>query len=157
MRILVMSDCHGAQGTMEKVLQKHGDIKKVFFLGDGVTQVEEVMHFFPDRDFKIVSGNCDWDPVYPSFSNTVVEGVKILFTHGHRFGVKGSRERLFEMARAMGATLVLYGHTHIADVEYRDGIYMVNPGALNGSRNGPNGYAIIDITSAGIMPSLMKI
>ncbi len=152
-----MSDCHGAQRTLEEVLNRHSDIKKVFFLGDGVAQVEQVRIFFPDRDFCVVSGNCDWNSLYRNIDTALVEGVKIIFTHGNRHGVKYSTDRLFEMAKANGATLVLYGHTHIAKEEYRDGIYAVNPGALNGSRNGPNGYAVIDVTPKGIVTSLMKV
>ena len=157
MRILVISDCHGAQRSLEEIIDRHPDIKKVFYLGDGVAQVEEVMHFFPDRDFKIVSGNCDWNSTYRSYDETIFSGVKIIYTHGHSHGVKYGTERLLEAAKNVGATLVLYGHTHIAKVEYCDGIYLVNPGAVNGSREGKNGYAIIDISSAGIMPSIMKI
>ena len=157
MRILVMSDCHGAQRTLEEILHRHSDIKKVFFLGDGITQVDEVKNFFPDRDFKIVSGNCDWDPIYRNIDTEIINGVKIVFTHGNRHGVKYSTDRLFETAKACGAVLALYGDTHVAKEEYRDGVYLVNPGALNGSRQGPNGYAVIDVTPNGIVTSLMKV
>ncbi len=157
MRILVMSDCHGAMGTMDKVLKRHEDIKKVFFLGDGLEQLEELMPFFSDRDFKYVSGNRDWNVMRASIDSTVIDGVKIIYTHGNLLGVKYSRQQLFETAKANGATLVLYGHTHIAKEEYQDGIYVVNPGALNGSRQGPNGYAVIDVTPNGIVTSLMKV
>jgi predicted phosphodiesterase len=53
--------------------------------------------------------------------------------------------------------LVLYGHTHIAGSTYRDGVYFVNPGALRASRDGKEGYAIVDINPKGIVTSLMKL
>ena len=157
MRILVISDCHGNRRALETVLDRHADIKQVFYLGDGVGAVDEIKMFYPDKSFHIVSGNCDWGSDYPSYGETVLEGVRIVYTHGHRYGAKYGTERLFETAVNVGAKLVLYGHTHAAKQEYRDGIYVINPGALHGAREGREGYAVIDISSAGIMPSLMQI
>ncbi len=157
MRILVMSDCHGNRRALTTVLDRHEDIKNVFYLGDGVRDLDEVKQFYNDKTFYVVSGNCDWSSPYPTYGEVVLEGVRIMYTHGHRYGVKYGTERLYETAVNIGAKLVLYGHTHIAREEYRDGIYLINSGALNGAREGREGYAIIDISSAGIMPSLMKL
>lgn len=152
-----MSDCHGSCRAVEKALDVHPDIKKVFYLGDGVAQIEEIQSFYPDREFNIVAGNCDWNSVYPAYKESTVENVRIIYTHGHKYNVKYGTEQLYEAAVNAGAGLALYGHTHIADVKYRDGIYLVNPGALHGARNGGESYAVIDITKAGIMPSVMKL
>ncbi len=157
MRILVMSDCHGSTRALETVLNRHEDIKKVFYLGDGVAQLDSVKQFYPEREFNAVSGNCDWDTRYPALAVATVEGVKILYTHGHRLGVKYSTEHIYKTALENGAGLALYGHTHVSKLEYRDGIYIVNPGALRNSRDGFESYAIIDITSKGIMPSVMRL
>ena len=157
MRILVLSDCHGNRRALETVLDRHNDIKKVFYLGDGVEAVDEMKIFYPDKTFYIVSGNCDWNSAYPSYGEAVIEGVKIIYTHGHRHNAKYGTERLYETARNVGATLVLYGHTHAAKEEYRDDVYIINPGALSGPREGREGYAVVDISSAGIMPSLLDV
>ncbi len=157
MRILVLSDCHGARRDIEKVLEKHQDIKKVFYLGDLVKDIDAVKDFYNDRQFFIVSGNCDWNSEYPSYGESLIEGIKVVYTHGHRYNVKYGTEKLFETAKAVGAKLVLYGHTHIARQEYREGIFLVNPGAIHRAREGREGYAIIDITSQGIMPSLITL
>lgn len=152
-----MSDCHGLRRAIEKVLDKHEDIKKVFYLGDRTNDIEAVRDFYSDREFFIVSGNCDWNSDYPTYGETVIEGVRIIYTHGHRYNVKYGTEELFQTAKTAGAKLALYGHTHVAREEYRDGIYLINPGALNGAREGREGYAIIDITVKGIMPSLINM
>lgn len=157
MRILVMSDCHGSRRAVETVLSRHEDIKNVFYLGDGVREVDEIKEFYRDRAFYIVSGNCDWNSMYPTYCEAVLDGVRLIYTHGHRYGVKYGTERIFEAAVNVKAQLVLYGHTHIASSVYRDGIYLVNPGALHGAREGREGYAVIDIGPKGIMPSLMNI
>lgn len=157
MRILVLSDCHGALRHAERAIEAHPDIKKIFFLGDGADEVFGLQSFYSDRTFYIVSGNCDPFSTFPNFGEVVIEGKRILYTHGHRYSVKYSTEMLFEIAKNINADLALYGHTHVAKEEYRDGIYLVNPGALNHSREGGNSYAIIDVTSKGIVTSFMKI
>ena len=39
----------------------------------------------------------------------------------------------------MGVNLVFYGHTHNAEIIEQEGIYLVNPGAMN--RYSQNSYA----------------
>ena len=53
-------------------------------------------------------------------------------THGHLYNVKHEPvlESLASAARAEGAGLVLYGHTHTANLQQKDGITFLNPGAL---------------------------
>lgn len=152
-----MSDCHMAVANAERVLEKHPDIKHVFFLGDGASAIDEMKSFYGDKSFYIVSGNCDMFSTFPDYGETVIDGVRIIYLHGHRHGVKYGTEQLFKLAENAGASLVLYGHTHVAKSEYRDGIYVINPGALSGSRQGSNGYAVIDVTPKGIVPSIMKL
>ena len=157
MRILVISDCHMAVANAERAIAKHPDIKNVFFLGDGAESIDGLKTFFPDKSFYIVSGNCDMFTTFPDYEETVLNGVRIVYLHGHRHGVKYGTENLFNLAKNVNASLVLYGHTHIMKQEYRDGIYVINPGALSGSREGPNGYTVIDVMPEGCVPSFMKI
>lgn len=157
MRILVMSDGHGNVREFEKILDKHTDIKHIFYLGDGVEAIAETMEFYKDRIFHLVSGNCDFGSRFPDFGEAVIEGVRIFYTHGHKHLVKYSTENLKMVADCIGAKLVLYGHTHIAHEEYRDGVYIVNPGALKGAREGRESYAIIDISSAGICVNIINV
>lgn len=156
MRILVLSDMHNRKSNFEKVLEKHNDINIVFFLGDGADDAEEISTFFTGKTFHILSGNCDFLSKYPSKGIFSVNGVKILATHGHTYSVKSTREHLFKAAKLEGAKIALYGHTHIQCEEYRDGIYLICPGALGNSPSGPT-YAIVDITDKGIMPNLLKL
>lgn len=155
MRLLVISDLHKRRNNFETVMEKHPDITQVIFLGDGVDDAKELSAFYPDKKFTLLSGNCDFLSRYPSTAFLNFEGVKILATHGHTYGVKGSTEHLRAAAEKDGARLALYGHTHIQREEYCNGIYLVCPGAL-GNSSGP-GYAIIDISPAGIMPNLIKL
>ena len=157
MRILVMSDCHGALRNAERAIEAHPDIKKVFYLGDGADEAAGLQAFYGDRTFYIVSGNCDPFSSFQNFGETVIEGKRIFYTPGHRYSVKYGTDTLYETARNRGVDLALYGHTHIAKEEYRDGIYLVNPGALSHPREGGAGYAVIDVTSKGIVTTFMKV
>ncbi len=157
MRILVLSDCHGVVTRAEKVLLAHPDIKIVFYLGDGADAFYELNTAFSEKEFNIVAGNCDYNSVFSNSGQAKIEGVNIFYTHGHKYGVKYGTETLYKMAKDMSASLVLYGHTHVAKEEYRDGIYLVNPGALYHARDCAEGYAIIDVTPKGIVTVFRKI
>lgn len=152
-----MSDCHGAVNRVQKAIEAQPDAKHVFYLGDGVREVQEITDFYPDRIFHLVKGNCDWNSDLPIHGIADINGAKILFTHGHKSFVKQDTAVLRAIAGNFGANIILYGHTHIANVEYSDEVYCINPGALSGSRNGPESYAIIDILPNGIMPVIIKI
>ena len=156
MKILVVSDLHRRKSNFERVLEKHKDITNVIFLGDGVEDADEISGFFAQKRFFLISGNCDFSSLLPSSKIITLAGVDILATHGHTYGVKNGTERLYEAAKSMGVKLVLYGHTHIPKIEYKDGIYMVCPGALGNSSEGP-AYAIIDLDEKGIMPNILKL
>ena len=79
------------------------------------------------------------------------------YTHGDLYGVKYHTEGLRRLARETGADIVLYGHTHISNIEYADGLYIVNPGTVSGARSGCCSYAVIDIEQGGIMPIIKKV
>ena len=156
MYILVISDSHGRTCEIERVIEKHPDIRHIFFLGDCIRDVEDITYIYSDRTFHIVEGNCDGYSKYKSEEVLDLYGKRIFFTHGHVYGVKSGMERLRKAAETISADLVLYGHTHIPKTEYEDGRYFVNPGSLCSGRCGYTSYATVDITDQGIMPSIIR-
>lgn len=156
MRVLVFSDSHGFNSPLETAIDSHPDIEHIIFLGDGVAGVEDIRRFY-NKKFYLVRGNCDFACDLPLIDTLVLNGKKIIFTHGHTLDVKYTTERLFEFAKQNNANIILFGHTHIAHSEYNDGVYIINPGSVSRSRNGKNSYAIIDILENGIMPNIIKI
>lgn len=156
MQILVISDTHGRSSRIENVIEKHPQIKHIFFLGDGIRDIEDCAYIYSDRTFHIVEGNCDGYTMYKSSDYIEFCGKKILFTHGHMYDVKYTDEKLKKEAKSLSVNLVLYGHTHTAKIEYADGIYFVNPGSLYSGRDGCCSYAIIDLVDSGIMPNIIK-
>lgn len=156
MRILVVSDTHGRYEKLRDIVMRHRDIKEVFFLGDVVSDAETAAAEFCDTVFRIVSGNCDCFPVYPSKDIAKVGGKTVFFTHGHTLSVKYGLERLEKEAAKCGADVVLYGHTHIASQTRSGDVLFLNPGSLHSPREGRPSYAIIDFSDAGIMPNIIE-
>lgn len=156
MRILVFSDTHGVSFNMKKFIDKHNDVNHIFFLGDLVKDIEQIKENYKFKNFYIVSGNCDSFSFHKNTDIAIINGVKILFTHGHMFGVKAGLTNLKDAAKQRGCSLALFGHTHRSVTIYDDGVYLVNPGSLTRSREGKNSYAIIDVLPNGIVTSIIN-
>lgn len=154
MRLVVISDTHGRSMLIDRVLRKESSAQEVFFLGDVVSDIESVMPDYPEKNFHIVRGNCDYFCEYPSFDIVEYKGVTVYFTHGHQHSVKSGTDRLLQSAYGVGADIALFGHTHISSIEYKDGIYLINCGSLSLPRAGSPSYAVIDITEKGILPTI---
>ena len=152
MKILVMSDSHGRGNLVAKCIQQHPDVQVVFHLGDLVGDVRGLDMVFPDKQFFIVKGNCDFGSDAPAELVVTLEGTKILLTHGHAHGVKYGPEGLVGCARKNGAKIALFGHTHVHYNEYHNGIYVLNPGSLAQPRDCSRAsYGLIEITPQGIL------
>lgn len=157
MKILVMSDLHGAISNAESAIEKENDAKAVIFLGDGLKSAEELSYIYNDRRFYMVAGNCDGLISFEPATRIIeISGKKLLITHGHPFGVKQSLRMLKERAKLEGVSLALYGHTHIADIRNEDGIFFVNPGTLS-ERGSFASYAVIEIDGDKIYPKIVKL
>ena len=157
MRIVVISDSHGRTNVIDKILFSQKEAKHVFFLGDNVRDIEDFEFLYPDKSFYVVAGNCDYGLFSPTTGIKEIEGVKIFYTHGHTFSVKSTTEHLLKAAKQNECKIALYGHTHIADTVYEDGVYLVNPGPVSHPRRGSPSYAVIDIEKGGIMPIIINI
>ena len=157
MRLLVMSDTHGRPSLIDRVIRRENKAEEVFFLGDVVTDIEQIIPEYPDRNFHIVRGNCDYFCSYPLFDIVEYKNAVIYFTHGHMHSVKSGVEGIFTSASNVGANIALYGHTHVPHIEYRDGIYIVNSGSLALPREGAASYAVIDIVKNGILPAIKRV
>lgn len=157
MRITVISDSHGSKKTVENILAAREDSRHVFFLGDVTDDIEDMKTVFPDKNFYIASGNCDFFSLYPSSGIETVGGKKIFYTHGHTLGVKHGLESLIAAAKARECEIALYGHTHTSQILYEDGLYIVNPGSCSRPRDFHPSYAVIDIEENGIMPVIINL
>lgn len=154
MKILVLSDSHGDSGNVRKALLEQPGAEVVIFCGDGARDLESMQYSFPEKAFYLVRGNCDWGSDLDLRGTLTLEGVKLFFTHGHVYSAKMTDSEMIAAARDCGANILLYGHTHTPRNDYRDGLYIMNPGSCSGYRAS---YGMIDLTKNGILTNIIYI
>lgn len=153
MRIIVMSDTHQEYRAAKKLIQLHEEADLFLHCGDGYQECELLQREFPNRKLKWVRGNCDFGCSSEIKLNEIFEAgqARIFMTHGHLYHVKYSLEDLVEAGAAYNANVILYGHTHVASVAYKNGVYVMNPGSLGQPRGGKASYGIVDVTEKEIV------
>lgn len=133
MKILVFSDSHRSLSGMYRAIDTHQP-DQVIHLGDLQQDAEEVALAYPKLPFCMVPGNCDGWTMEPVKKRITLAGTHILLSHGHRWGVKSGYEAAIGEARASGADILLFGHTHQALCQQlEDGLWMMNPGTARTS------------------------
>ena len=157
MKCLCFSDSHGSPELISRALLLHRDATAVFFLGDGLSDVEAYLAA-DIRPWYAVRGNCDTSAYadgrfVPKTLTVTLHDRRIVLTHGDLYGVKGGLAGLRALAADSSAALVLYGHTHTPHEEYSDGIYYFNPGSIAASYRSTPTYGIITVTDGGILLS----
>lgn len=154
MRLLVLSDVHGRTELLRRAIEQEPEAREVFFLGDGLRDLEQVLPQFPDRRIHAVRGNCDSSLSQEKLLDAAFcGGKKILYLHGHTHGVKSGWEPVLRLARDQRADLLLFGHTHTPLCRYEDGLYVMNPGSLGYGQT----YGIADLTDTGIFTDIREV
>lgn len=125
----ILSDTHGNYTAIDRAMSVLAECDYVFHLGDCFTDMRPYASALAGK-LVCVKGNCD-----AARANAVeiveVEGKRLMLTHGDRFGVKTTLQPLADYAAKEGADAVFYGHTHVAGIDERGGVTLVNPGALS--------------------------
>ncbi|GAA0180671.1 metallophosphoesterase [Clostridium sediminicola] len=156
MEIAVISDTHRYTYVFDKLIRaiSHADV--LIHLGDNVQDLTEITRDFKGEVYN-VRGNCDYNTRVPIDRFEEIGGINILLTHGHKYHVKDSMLNLKHHAMEIGADLVLFGHTHVSEILFEEGIWFVNPGSPSLSRDGYNSYAIIKVENNKINPSIRSL
>ena len=95
---------------------------QVIHLGDLISDAEEISYLYPKLPVCMVPGNC------------TLQGRSILLSHGHLWGVKSGCDAAIARARAAGADILLFGHTHQPLCQQmEDGLWVLNPGPSRSS------------------------
>ncbi len=143
---------------MRHALKLHSDAEVVFFLGDGLCDLDAVSLGDNTKMWVPVRGNCDYDGIFrdkftPKTDSITLFGKKILLTHGDLFGVKYGEGGLISLAESEHADIVLFGHTHQRREFYLDGVHYFNPGSICASYGERPSYGLIMIDEKGILLS----
>jgi putative phosphoesterase len=151
MKILVISDSHGAENTFIDVLEKQKDADALFFLGDGERDFDAARYYMGKMRIYAVKGNCDMFSSLNDEDLEILDGKRIFYTHGHKFSVKSGYDYILAKGKSLSADIVLFGHTHIPLSEERENVLLFNPGSLN---NGS--YGIIEIKNGKIETKIRR-
>ena len=151
-KCLIFSDSHGSGlHRMQRVIELHPDAVAVFFLGDGLSEAETLPARYPGRTFLFVRGNCDFSPLSPVEETDIItlDGVRIVFTHGHKYDAKYSYHGLASLAASRAAKICLFGHTHSPTEQYRGEaecpFTLFNPGSIGRPNLGRPTYGVLTI------------
>jgi len=142
-----MSDTHGYIYNAREALDRHPDVEMVLHLGDYCKDAVRLSQLYPNIKFEYVYGNCDIGVGTVSADKTIeIEGVTIFMTHGHKYSVKWDYNRIVAKAQAERASVVLFGHTHVAVIDNIDNKLVINPGSISESRSSKSeSYIILNI------------
>lgn len=151
MKILIVSDTHRRNDNYFKILQLQAPIDLVIHCGDSEGS-EYALTEAADCPVMMVMGNNDFFSQLPRELEFQADKYKIWVTHGHNYYVSMGNETLKKEAKARGADIVFYGHTHRPVIDMEDeGIIAVNPGSLSYPRQEGRrcSYAIMEIDRKG--------
>ncbi len=141
MKVMFISDIHGGYEDLGKVLKifKEETFDKLFILGD-------IYCTDPQNNYNVsallasikngvaIRGNCDvMLTKIPDSYRTEIDGIRILLIHDEN-----------KVANDSDIDVVLCGHTHKPNIEYKNNTYYINPGSIHNSREGENSFGVLD-------------
>lgn len=131
-RIGVISDTHG---KFHPAIPEHfAGVERILHAGD-IGQRDVLVRLEQIAPVLAVTGNVDWggplDREYPRTQRLSVEACTLYMTH-----IGGKPEELRGRLPLPTPTVYICGHSHIARVEWYDGVLFLNPGAAGAPRFG---------------------
>ena len=133
MKILIVSDSHGRNTYLERVLETIGPIDMLIHLGD-LEGSETFLRQHVNCPIEMVSGNNDYFTDIDREKEIYIGPYKILLTHGHRYKVHYGTEYIKDWARENNATMVMFGHTHMPLIDQASDVIAINPGSISQPR-----------------------
>ncbi len=161
MWIAVLSDTHlprGSRSLPDRCVERLRAADLIVHAGDlvSVAFLEELQGLGPP--VTAVAGNVDEPAVralLPDRLEVEAEGARIGVVHdaGPRAGREGRLASAFP-----GCAAVVYGHSHLPQVELHDGVWILNPGSPTERRRAPTRSMIeIQATGGRLRPVLVDL
>lgn len=150
MKVLIVSDTHGKDLTLKKVLEKVKPVDMLIHCGD-VEGSEDYIRELAECPVHMVAGNNDFFCDLPNEEELVIGKYRVLVTHGHYYYISMGTQMLKDDARARGFDIVMFGHTHRPCLEQENDIVILNPGSLSYPRQEGRkpSFMIMDIDRDG--------
>lgn len=152
--LVIISDTHnmGMSGMPARVLNAMDEADYILHLGDGEADILSLKRSYGGKVIAVRGNN---DASGEKEQVAVIDGAKMLLTHGDLYNVRTRLEKLLARAKQEGANYVLFGHTHRALITQEDGVTFINPGSLRykgtycyaNAENGKLYSVIVDLNS----------
>ncbi len=131
MKVLIVSDTHGHEENLKRVLDENGMPDCLIHLGDSESGEQAIQSLVTCPTY-MVAGNCDFFCRLPKVQIIDLGSSRILLTHGHYYYVSVGTRDLVEEARVNGCNVAMYGHTHRPVLDQSDPeLTILNPGSLS--------------------------
>jgi len=147
--LLLVSDSHHDIHGLSVALRKFaGKVDMLIHLGDGVEDIERasIAAGIAVPRYEAVRGNLDADYSLPTRLTLELNGRLAFIAHGHLESAHSGIEGVLASARAAGADLALFGHTHRPFLEEYGGLLLVNPGSISRPRGySARGFAVLEV------------
>jgi uncharacterized protein len=161
MRIAVVSDTHlpkGARVLPAGCVERLRAADLILHAGDlvSVSFLEELRAYGPPVE--AVYGNVDERALRELLpKERVVEAGGARLGMVHIPGPRAGREERLR-ARFPGCGAVVYGHTHLPQLERVDGVWILNPGSPTERRKAPVRTMLeLEVSVGGIVPTLVEL
>lgn len=133
MKILLISDTHGNNVVIDKLVEMYPNMDKYLHAGD--VEGDE----YSLAPFDAVKGNCDHYSTLPIQRIISTPYGNLFMTHEPHMPINIKKE--------YDIKIFIHGHTHRRKFVQENGLYIINPGSISFSRDGYElSYAILTIT-----------
>lgn len=130
-RLVVLSDIHHDIDKVRTIIPIINSSDYLVFCGDGINGLMSIRGEIT-VPMVCAKGNNDWYSNVSELSTFSIGTTRALVTHGHRQDVRRGVSGLVAAAQLNACKLVFFGHTHSRYDAVRDGIHIINPGAISG-------------------------
>lgn len=150
MKILIMSDSHGRNEAMWRILEEEKPYDMVVHCGD-LEGAEGMLRSRVNCELHMVSGNNDYSASLSRIESFNIAGKKVILLHGHRYRIYSDISPLYYLARENDADIVMFGHLHVPVIHEEEGVTFVNPGSLTYPRQADHQrtYIVMDVDDNG--------
>lgn len=127
MKILIISDSHSKNDWLE--LRKYYDY--VVHGGDHQMSKEWMIN---NVDY-YVDGNNDWGE--KKINTFEIDGINFCLIHGDGYDIKNKNNwssKLLDLAIEKKSDVLIYGHTHVPNINFISNILFINPGSISKPR-----------------------
>lgn len=150
MKILVVSDTHGKDQNLQRVLELERPFDALIHCGD-IEGQEDYIQALAACPVHMVAGNNDFFSDLERELEIELAGSKVFITHGHSYGVSLDLGRIVDEALDRKSRAVMFGHIHKPVCVQDKGVLVLNPGSLSYPRQEGRkpSYAVVFADSAG--------